>query len=138
MPYEWTQESGRNNSWMFVGTKLLLTSDIVSASSWLEKVIIGNIVSCECCVYHWSSHFGIYITREARYLCEWEWNDNKMMLLSKCYIMEFHILINVVPWLFACSQRMLTHVASFDSLTEVLAYCVQDTKLINLSKLIIN
>ena len=63
VPYEWTRESGRNNSWMFVGTKLLLTSDIVSASSWLEKVIIGNIVSCECCVYHWSSHFGIYYKR---------------------------------------------------------------------------
>ena len=79
-----------------------------------------------------------YITREARYLCDWERKDNELMHLSKRYISEFHLLISVVPWLFARSQRMLTHVASFDSLTEVLAYCVQDTKMINLSKLIIN
>ena len=35
-----------------------------------------------------------------------------------------------VPWLFACSLRMLMHVVSFVSLNELLAYCFHDSKII--------
>ena len=39
-------------------------------------------------------------------------------------------VISRVPWLFARSQRMATHVASFDSLSKVVTYCFYDTKII--------
>ena len=39
-------------------------------------------------------------------------------------------VISRVPWLFARSQRMATHVASFDSLSKVMTYCFYDTKII--------
>ena len=49
--------------------------------------------------------------------------------------MEWRLLKSVgvkplLPWLFARLQRMPTHVASFDSLSEVLAYCSHDSKII--------
>ena len=39
-------------------------------------------------------------------------------------------VISRVPWLLARSQRMATHVASFDSLSKVVTYCFYDTKII--------
>ena len=49
--------------------------------------------------------------------------------------MEWRLLKSVgvkplFPWLFARLQKMPTHVASFDSLSKVLAYCSHDSKII--------
>ena len=97
----------RNASWILSVVILLIIEILTCIKLSVSGVIFDDLYT------FWRQYTGHYETTH-------RWNN---ILISAGHKI-------VVPWPFSGSQRMLTHVASSDSLSAVLVYCFHNTKII--------